>query len=396
MKCEELEAIVFSGKEPTEEQRMQMQEHAKSCEACRALLSSAELLGGMREIDDDVELPESFTGGWRQAVRAQSRQPIRFEEQVKKRRARPNITRILSYAACAAVVLASGIGLGRLSSGGVPSTSEYQSYDDMVDSGYGVSYESETSGVGMRSMASGASKNTQQDKKIVRRAWLSFKTDAFDAAVDTLRSRVADLGGSIENCEISSSARDASRSASLTLRVPGEKLDELIEGMGELGEITREQTTAVDMTDTYTDNASRLESARAKKQQLDALYAKAENMEDIITLTNALFDVQEEIDELEGQNRQIDHDVNLATLVVSISEKSSAVNAKQPFLTRLGKEFSEGLEHFGEFVSDSVLALTYALPWLALLAVVIAAVRAVVRKKRRKKSPKNSEVRGRK
>ena len=350
----------------------------------------------MREIDDDVELPESFTAGWRQAVRAQSRQPIRFEEQVKKRRARPTITRILSYAACAAVVLASGIGLGRLSGGGVSSTSEYQSYYDMEDSGYGVSYESETSGVGMRSMASGVSKNTQQDKKIVRRAWLSFKTDVFDAAVDTLRSRVADMGGSIENCEISSSARDASRSASLTLRVPGEKLDELIEGMGELGEITREQTTAVDMTDTYTDNASRLESARAKKQQLDALYAKAENMEDIITLTNALFDVQEEIDALEGQNRQIDHDVNLATLVVSISEKSSAVNAKQPFLTRLGKEFSEGLEHFGEFVSDSVLALTYALPWLVLLAVVIAAVRAVVRKKRRKKSPKDSETRGRK
>ena len=110
MKCEELEAIVFSGKEPTEEQRMQMQEHAKNCEACRALLNSAELLGGMREIDDDVELPESFTAGWRQAVRAQSRQPIRFEEQVKKRRARPAITRILSYAACAAVVLASASG----------------------------------------------------------------------------------------------------------------------------------------------------------------------------------------------------------------------------------------------------------------------------------------------
>ena len=98
--------------------------------------------------------------------------------------------------------------------------------------------------------------------------------------------------------------------------------------------------------------------------------------------------MQEEIDALEGQNRQIDHDVNFATLVVSISEKSSAVSAKQPFLTRLGKEFSEGLEHFGEFVSDSVLALTYALPWLALLAVVIAVVRAVIRKKR-----KNAEKR---
>lgn len=39
-----------------------MQEHAKSCEACRALLNSAELLGGMREIDDDVELPGVLYG----------------------------------------------------------------------------------------------------------------------------------------------------------------------------------------------------------------------------------------------------------------------------------------------------------------------------------------------
>ena len=382
MKCEELEAIVFSGKAPTDEQRAQMQEHAKTCEACRALMENAELLGGMREIDDDVELPESFKTGWREAVRAQSRPPIRFEEQAKKRRARPTITCILSYAACAAVVLASGIGLGRLS-GGVSSTSEYQSYYDMGDSGYGVSYESETSGVGMRSMASGVSKNTQQDKKIVRRAWLNFKTDSFDEAVDALRGRVTDMGGSVENCDISGT-KDASRTASLTLRVPSEQLDALLEGAGELGEITREQTTAVDMTDTYTDNASRLESARAKKQQLDALYAKAENMEDIITLTNALFDVQEEIDALEGQNRQIDDNVSFATLVVSISEKSSAVSAKQPFLTRMGRQFSDGLEHFSEFISDSVLALVYALPWLAVMAVAFAVVVKVVRKKRGK------------
>lgn len=55
------------------------------------------------------------------------------------------------------------------------------------------------------------------------------------------------------------------------------------------------------MTSTYTDNASRLESARAKKRQLDALYEKAENAKDIITLTDAIFDVQEEIEWLEDR-----------------------------------------------------------------------------------------------
>lgn len=137
-------------------------------------------------------------------------------------------------------------------------------------------------------------------------------------------------------------------------------LDGVLSGAGEWGEVTREQTSAVDMTDTYTDNASRLESARAKKRQLDALYEKAENMEDIITLTDAIFDVQEEIEWLEGQNRRIDNQASMATLYVSVSEKSSAVSAKQPLLTRMGEEFVEGMENFGEFVSNAVLGLTYA------------------------------------
>ena len=133
-------------------------------------------------------------------------------------------------------------------------------------------------------------------------------------------------------------------------------LDGVLSGAGEWGEVTREQTSAVDMTSTYTDNASRLESARAQKRQLDALYEKAETMEDIITLTDAIFDVQEEIEWLEGQNRRIDNQASMATLYVTINEKSSAVAAKQPL---------------------------YALPWAAVAAVVIALARRWVRKKKK-------------
>ena len=106
-------------------------------------------------------------------------------------------------------------------------------------------------------------------------------------------------------------------------------------------------------------------------------------MEDIITLTDAIFDVQEEIEWLEGQNRRIDNQASMATLYVTINEKSSAVSAKQPFLTRLGEEFVEGMENFGEFVSNAVLGLTYALPWVAAAAVVIALARCWIRKKKK-------------
>ena len=60
-----------------------------------------------------------------------------------------------------------------------------------------------------------------------------------------------------------------------------------------------------------------------------------------------------------------------------------AVAAKQPLLTRMGEEFIEGMENFGEFVFGAVLGLIYALPWAAVAAVVIALARRWVRKKKK-------------
>lgn len=387
MRCEELEAIVFSGREITAEERAEMEAHAETCEACRALMDNADALRGMQRIDEDVTPPESFTRGWRMAIR-QTPRVISISDWMRRKG-----VRVVGYAACAALVFAAGTGVGRL--GGNEKNVARTAYD--YD--YGASdiyeaypqedavalYENSAPALGARSAAEkdAANDSTAEDeKKIVRNAWLTLKTERFDEAVSALCGQIEQAGGVVESRDISG-AKNASRSASLTLRVPSDMLDGVLSGAGEWGEVTREQTSAVDMTSTYTDNASRLESARAKKRQLDALYEKAETMEDIITLTDAIFDVQEEIEWLEGQNRRIDNQASMATLYVTINEKSSAVAAKQPLLTRMGEEFIEGMENFGEFVFAAVLGLIYALPWAAVAAVVIALARRWVRKKKK-------------
>lgn len=387
MRCEELEAIVFSGREITAEERAEMEAHAETCEACRALMDNADALRGMQRIDEDVTPPESFTRGWRMAIR-QTPRVISISDWMRRKG-----VRVVGYAACAALVFAAGTGVGRLGGNeknvartaydydyGASDTYEAYPQEDAV-----ALYENSAPALGARSAAEkgAANDNTAEDeKKIVRNAWLTLKTERFDEAVSALCGQIEQAGGVVESRDISG-AKNASRSASLTLRVPSDMLDGVLSGAGEWGEVTREQTSAVDMTSTYTDNASRLESARAKKRQLDALYEKAETMEDIITLTDAIFDVQEEIEWLEGQNRRIDNQASMATLYVTINEKSSAVAAKQPLLTRMGEEFIEGMENFGEFVFGAALGLIYALPWAAVAAVVIALARRWVRKKKK-------------
>lgn len=387
MRCEELEAIVFSGREITAEERAEMEAHAETCEACRALMDNADALRGMQRIDEDVTPPESFTRGWRMAIR-QTPRVISISDWMRRKG-----VRVIGYAACAALVFAAGTGVGRLGGNeknvartaydydyGASDTYEAYPQEDAV-----ALYENSAPALGARSAAEKGAANdstAEDEKKIVRNAWLTLKTERFDEAVSALCGQIEQAGGVVESRDISG-AKNASRSASLTLRVPSDMLDGVLSGASEWGEVTREQTSAVDMTSTYTDNASRLESARAKKRQLDALYEKAETMEDIITLTDAIFDVQEEIEWLEGQNRRIDNQASMATLYVTINEKSSAVAAKQPLLTRMGEEFVEGMENFGELVFGAVLGLIYALPWAAVAAAVIALARRWVRKKKK-------------
>ena len=377
MRCEELETIVFSGREITAEEREEMEAHAQTCEACRALLDHADVLSGMQHIDEDVTAPESFKTGWRSAIR-QTPRVISIGDWMRRKGAR-----VVGYAACAALVFAAGAGMGRLSG---EDTAAQTNYDDEPYSAYamddvGIDYESSAPMLGA-SAKSVANNGAETEKKIVRNAWLNMKTDRFDETVQALCDQIEQAGGAVESRDISGT-KDTSRNASMTFRVPSGMLDDVLAGAEAWGEVTHEQTSAVDRTDTYTDNASRLESARAKKNRLDALYEQAESMEDIITLTNAIFDVQAEIESLEGQNRRIDDEVSFATLYVSVSEKSSAVSAKQPFFTRLGRQLAEGWENFGEFVSNAVLGLTYALPWVAAAAVVIALARCWIRKKKK-------------
>ena len=386
MRCEELEAIVFSSREISAEEREEMEAHAQTCEACRALLDHADVLSGMQHIDEDVTAPESFKTGWRSAIR-QTPRVISIGDWMRRKGAR-----VVGYAACAALVFAAGAGMGRLSGEDTAAQTAYDydygaydTYEAYPQEDAVALYENSAPALGARSAAEKGAANdstAEDEKKIVRNAWLTLKTERFDEAVSALCEQIEQAGGVVESRDISG-AKNASRSANLTLRVPSDMLDGVLSGAGEWGEVTREQTSAVDMTSTYTDNASRLESARAKKRQLDALYEKAENMEDIITLTDAIFDVQEEIEWLEGQNRRIDNQASMATLYVTINEKSSAVSAKQPFFTRLGRQLADGWENFGEFVSNAVLGLTYALPWVAAAAVGAVMVRAAIRKKKK-------------
>ena len=385
MRCEEFERIILSGGEITPD----MREHAQRCAACRALMENADVLSGVREMDNDVEPPASFGRGWRAAVRrdAEMRRPTLSERLADwvLGFSRPALTRVAAVAACALVIVGVGTQLGSRSSMDDTYVNYARSASPKVMSASydaGAAYDGYESadvtaaGADARSLSDGV---TQSERKLVRTAQLNVEVKDMDAAIDALTGRVQALGGTVDACEISGRKADG-RWASLTLSVPSESLDGFLSDAGGLGTVTRESSQTTDMTDTYYDNASRLESARAQKQRLDELYEQAQDMSDIIEITDALYDLQWEIDALSGANQRIDTRVALSQVSISLTEKADEAPAEEPgFLTRLKESAEDGLGALGDFLESLVLFAVWAAPWLAVIAVVVAVVTLIQR-----------------
>ena len=80
----------------------------------------------------------------------------------------------------------------------------------------------------------------ETDRKLIRNVNLSLQTKEFDTVLDNMSQKIKDLGGYIQDSSVwgSSSDYSSSRSASYTLRIPSDKLDEFIDVVETLGNVT--------------------------------------------------------------------------------------------------------------------------------------------------------------
>lgn len=388
MRCEELEQIVFSGREISSREREAMRAHAQVCEACRVLMEHSDVLVDAGALDADVDVPASFAHGWRAAIRERAQNPDalrRLRAWLSGGSRGSRAARVIGYACCAVVLVGVGTQLGMRT----PAVYDTAMYSAKTGSSQKYEITGEEMDGGMMSRSMNALSDPDADgspddgRRIVRSARLDLTTDNLDAALEAVRAQTAGTGGSITSCDVSGT-RESGRYASIELSIPEDALDGFLTETGALGTVTRAYSQAIDMTGQYQDNASRLESAKAQKQRLDELYQSAQSMEDIVTITNALFEVQQQIDSLTGANNAIDQRAANAQISLTITEEAAQEEADVPLTEQLVRQVGQGSQALGELMGNALLFAAWALPWLGSIGVLVLAVLVVMRLRRRR------------
>ena len=243
--------------------------------------------------------------------------------------------------------------------------------DSAVDSG-GFSSESE-SDADREVIITGSMTVTAEDPSDTARKAVGI-VEAAGGRVDA-RSEYAPSGGDLG-------------SASLTLRIPADKLQSVLDDLAALGRDGKADeisTYTQDVTVQVADLESRIATQRGIIDRLNALFATATTIQDLITLETTIAQHQSELESLEAQQRATDDQVSLSTLNLYVrSEASAPVQEPLDFVTGL----QTGWTAFVGFFSGLLVALGVLLPWLVTAGLITAATVYLVRRRRARAAAK--------
>jgi hypothetical protein len=210
--------------------------------------------------------------------------------------------------------------------------------------------------------------------------------DPFDAA-EQIADLVEQAGGRIEARDERAATADEPGSASMTLRIPADRVSATLDALDKLGEVRDRHVETVDVTGTAQDLDARIAALRTSTDRLRELMADADRTSDLIEIEAELSTRQAELDSRVSERSRLSDEVAMSTLHVEIVAESSPAAQARPggFLGGLSAGWSALVTTFNVVV----LVLGAIIPWLALAGVVLLIVVAVRREiaKRRPAGP---------
>lgn len=224
-------------------------------------------------------------------------------------------------------------------------------------------------------------------EKIIYSGDATVETTQFDDTLAALEAMIDRLGGWVESSSVTgakyssvSSGSKSNRSASYTVRVPGEKFSELMNSLSSLGNVPSSRTYSENVTSQYYDTEARLKTYQAQEQRLIELLDMADTVSDVIEIENELTEVRYRIESLQTSLRSWDRKVSWSTLNLSVREVTE-YTPEPPvgFGSRLADAFFDGIDALGDFLLGLVEVLPVLIVSLALLFFVLRLIVRAVR-----------------
>ena len=209
----------------------------------------------------------------------------------------------------------------------------------------------------------------EAQRDVVKTASMTVTVDNTSEAADKAAILAEDADGRVDSrSEDAGSERGLART-SMVLRVPVDKLDEVVRELKTLGKVQNAETTSEDVTAQRVDLDARIKALQTSVDRLLAIMRDADDPDALIKAEGALSERQAELDSLRAQRDQLGDRIEYSTVNATFVAEQVGGPAPKQYEGFTG-QIERGWDALVSVLGSLVLLLGLLLPWLGVIAVV--------------------------
>ena len=196
---------------------------------------------------------------------------------------------------------------------------------------------------------------------VIRNGHATVEVEKLDPAIVKLRQLATQLGGYVANSSMVG-GRDQVPTATLELKIPAQRFDQALNGLGTIGKVEAVNATAEDVGEEFVDITARVSNARRLEERLIELLAnRTGRLQDVLSVERELARVREEIERYEGRLRFLKSRVAVSTLSVTLHEPMPILG-QSPGQNPIAEAIRRAWRNFVGFIASGIAALGILIP----------------------------------
>jgi hypothetical protein len=195
---------------------------------------------------------------------------------------------------------------------------------------------------------------------IIRTGTASLRIDSLEPALASVRALAARVGGYVANTAVQAGPAQY-RQATLEIKVPAARFDDLITGLEPVGKVEAVNVSAEDVGEEFVDVSARVSNAkRLENRLIDLLAARTGRLQDVLSVERELARVREEIERYEGRLRYLRTRAATSSLSITVHEPVPVVG--DPGSNVLVRALERAWRNFVELVAAFIASLGVLVP----------------------------------
>jgi hypothetical protein len=259
----------------------------------------------------------------------------------------------------------------------------------------GEMVEADSRGFAEQSFDSDASlmdEGSLTERMVTRNANLTVVVTDPVASIDEISDMAKDMEGYVVSSNVYvatyGEAQVRAQSASITIRVPSDRLDEALELIkADAVEVRNEYVSGQDITQEFIDNQSRLRNLEAAEEQLLSILEMATDTEDVLNVFNELTRIRGEIEVIQGRLQYLQQSADTSSISVELipDVATQPIEIERWQLRATFNKAVEALVATAEFLVNALIWIAiYVLPLGLVIGLVVWLVARAVRKRKAK------------